>query len=328
MNIVQIINSLWSKWKNNFTSVGVDLGNANIKLVILSKNKRSYRVEGYALVSIDSYDTKTTEVDLMTHALRRARARLCSAVKNVVLGLPDKAVITKTIQVSAALREDELEHYFAINLKQHLAYSSHEVNFDFQLLGENHKDTTQQDVLLVASHKSNIDPRNAAITACGMTVGIIDVQSYAIERVVRLLQEFYTTEMMQLVGVIDLSATTMTLIVLRNTAVIFSRSENYVGVDVTAVFVKLITIQVQHILQVFYSNYQHGRIARLILIGGGSLHSGLAEQIQAELDTPVLVGNPFLGMDISAAIDVEELWRIAPALFLCTGFALRSFEED
>ena len=62
-----------------------------------------------------------------------------------------------------------------------------------------------------------------------------------------------------------------------------------------------------------------------MLAGGTASIDGLSELVQAQLNTPTLVANPFGEMSLSPKIDAINLANDAPSLMIACGLALRSF---
>ena len=60
--------------------------------------------------------------------------------------------------------------------------------------------------------------------------------------------------------------------------------------------------------------------------GGCASIPGIAELVEERLGVPTIVANPFANMAVSSRVSTQALSNDAPALMVCCGLALRSFE--
>ncbi len=359
---MQILNSLKSYFNlKPPVLAGLHIGASSLKLLCLSKTGERFQIEHYANVPLPSGAVLEKEIKdsaAITHAIKQLIAQTRGAIKHVAIALPDNAIISKTIQMDASLSEMQLEELIQFEAEQHLPHPLEEVSLDFQVTGINAKNSQLIDVLLVASHKKNVESRVEAITAGGLQVKAVDVESYAIERACQLLREQWPERgNQQTIVIFVLSALVLTLVVLHDNNVIFTRSENFGSEQltqsiqqrynlsyeeaeqaklnntlpadyVTSVlqpFEELVLLQIRRLLQFFFSASHYSEINHFVLAGGSAQLPGLAERITEQLNVQVVVANPFADMIIAPGINTALLNQEAPGLLLCTGLALRNF---
>jgi type IV pilus assembly protein PilM len=78
--------------------------------------------------------------------------------------------------------------------------------------------------------------------------------------------------------------------------------------------------------QTLYERNRKISIARVILIGGGSLLPGLREYWQRTVNVPTEIGNPFVRVQAPAELQ-ERLRILGPSYAVAVGLALREFAE-
>lgn len=342
---------------------GLHIGASSLKLLSLGKSGDRFQIEQLATTPLPAGAVLEKEIKdgaAVTAALKQLVAQTRGKIKNVAIALPDNVVISKVIQMDANLSEMQLENLIQFEAEQHLPHAIDEVNLDFQVLGPSAKNPQLIDVLLVASHKSNVEARLAAITAAGLEVKVIDVESYAIERACMLLRDEWPEQgNHQTVAVFVLSSLVSSLIVLHDNNVIFTRSENF-GSDqltksiqqrynmsyqdaeqaklnnslpsgyekeVLEPFEELVLLQIRRALQFFFSTAQYSELNHFVLAGGGARLPGLTQKITEQLNVKVSVADPFAQMQISSEVNATALREEAPALLLCSGLAMRNFVE-
>src|SRR5690242_2508385 len=92
--------------------IGVDLSSSSVKMVELTESgKGRYKLERYAVEPLPKdciIDGNINKLDVVSDALKRCHKRLGSTVRNLALALPNAAVISKKILVSAGQTEEEL----------------------------------------------------------------------------------------------------------------------------------------------------------------------------------------------------------------------------
>jgi type IV pilus assembly protein PilM len=167
-------------------------------------------------------------------AIRRAVKRAGAKASDVAVAISGDAAITKVIQMAANLSERDLEGQVEIQADQYIPFPMEEVSFDYEIIGPNEKDPELIDVLLVATRTENVEQRQAAVNAAGLSTQIVDVEAFALENACRLLShQIPDGGMGQSVAVVDIGASSTTFSVLQDLKVVYTRDFNFGGQQLT-----------------------------------------------------------------------------------------------
>jgi len=150
----------------------------------------SYRVESYAAEPTPQNamnEKAIVDAEAVGEAIRRAVKRSGAGAKEVAIAISGDAAITKVIQMPRALRERDLEAQVEMQADQYIPFPMDEVSYDFEVLGPSEKDPETNDVLLVATRTENVEQRQAAVNAAGLTAKIVDVEAFALENACKLM---------------------------------------------------------------------------------------------------------------------------------------------
>lgn len=339
--------------------VGVDIGSSSVKLVALSQHGQSYRIEGYACVSLPPTAVVDGNVEIpgeVSDAIERG-LKLCGGkLSHAVTAVPSSAVITKRMEISNAFAGLDLEEQVQVEADQFIPYPLDEVALDFEVLGPVEKAPELNDILLVACRRDDTDTREDAINGSGLKCEVIDIDTYAIERTLPLLEHDLSAA--PVIGIVDVGAATLTLNVFKGSKIIYNREQAFGGNDLTNMihqhkgmevteverllqsggldgdtmenlvlpFRITVVQQISRALQFYYSSGSQGQLSKLYLAGGTSGMEGLADMVADEIGVPTEVANPFRNLEVDAKINVGRLEQDAPGLLKACGLALRSFD--
>lgn len=340
--------------------VGIDIGSSSVKMVALSKRGNSLKLDSYAVVPLPStavIESSIQDAAQVSEAIERG-IKLCGgSLTTSVAAVPSSAVISKTVQLSNAFTEFELEDQVKLEADRFIPYPLNEVALDFEVLGPVTGNTELNNILLVACRRDDVEMREDAINGAGLKCEVIDVDRFGTERVFPMIHSELDQE--QLVGFVDIGASTLTLNVFKNGEIVYNREQAFGGNDLSNAihqqsglkagevenllrtgelsdelkqslvlpFRSTVSQQVSRALQFFYSSGPHNELNKLYLLGGTSAIEGLSEQMAAEVGLSVEVANPFAGMERDAKINADRLAQDAPTLAKACGLALRSFEH-
>jgi type IV pilus assembly protein PilM len=347
-------------------TVGLDISTTTVKLLELSKtNGRSdvrYRVEAYAVEPLPPnavVEKNIASVEAVGEAIQNVLRRSGSRAKRAVVAVSGSAVITKIIPMPAALSDSEMETQIELEADQYIPYPLEEVNLDFEVQGPSEKNPEMVDVLLAASRSENVDDRVAALDLAGLAAAVVDVEAYAMETACgQLLEQLPEQGKEKTVAVADIGATTTTLNVLHDNRIIYTREQNFGGLQLTEEiqrryglsreeagmakrqgglpdnyvpevlepFKEAVAQQVSRSLQFFYSSSTYNRVDQIVLAGGCASIPGLDEMIEEKMGTAATIANPFASMSVSSRVKPQALSNDAPSLMIACGLALRSFD--
>ncbi len=340
--------------------VGIDIGSSSVKLVALSKSGKGFSLDAYAIVSFSPnavVDGNIQDVSEVGSAIEKAVKVAGGKLSSAVTAVPASAVITKTIEMSSAFTEFELEDQIKVEADQFIPYPLDEVALDFEVQGASKNNANINDVLLVACRKTDVEQREDAVGAAGLDSEIVDVDTYAVERAIKVIMSDQG-DTNTLTGIVDIGASTLTLNVFKGTENIYTREQAFGGNDLTNLisqqygmsveeveqslrlgdiseeivdaavlpFRNTVAQQVSRALQFFYSSGAHGELETLYLSGGTSCIEGLAGQLEEELGLATQVANPFSSMSVNSRVNSVRLERDAQSLVKATGLALRGLQ--
>lgn len=345
--------------------VGLDISSSAVKLVELSRAGAGYKLEAYAVetlppAAVADHDVK--DPDLVAQAITKAFRKASTRTKNVAIAVPGSAAITKIIEVSAALSDDEIEEQIKYEADQHIPYPIEEVNLDFQIVGPSERSPDQVQVLLAACRTESIDHRVAALDIAGLKAAIVDVETYALQNACSLL----TGQMPdggegKTIMLVDMGATGTQINVLHDLETVYTRDLNFGGKQLTEDIMRHLGMdadtaesgkrdgtlpdqylreilpaylddmaqQISRTLQLYFSSANaHHNIDQILIGGGGAALPGIADTIQQQLQISTAVAQPFAGMKLPMLAKKDLLAQHAPSLLLAAGLALRAFDES
>lgn len=346
--------------------VGLDISSTAIKLIELSQTTGTaatmFRVENYAVEPLPPnavVEKKIADVQAVGETIEKAVAHSATKTRNAAAAVSGSAVITKIISMSATLSDAEMEAQIQLEADQYIPYPLEEVNIDFDVLGPSDSGGNMVDVLLAASRQENVDDRVSAMELGGLTATIVDVEAYAMESACTLILGARDEEGAErTVAIADIGATTTTLHVLHDGQTVYTREQNFGGLqlieevqrrygmarddalqqvtegglpenyatEVLGPFKEALAQQIGRALQFFYSASTFNHVDQIILAGGSAGIRGIDELVEERLGTATSIANPFTHMSLSSRIRASELNRDAPALMIAVGLALRGFD--
>lgn len=340
--------------------LGIDISSTTVKLLELSRQGGSYRVESYAVAHLPPeavIEKNVNQVETVGALIRDLVARSKTRVKRIAAAVSGSAVIIKTVTMPDGLSDEELEAQLAVEADQYIPYPLEEVAIDFEVLAPAANNTVT--VLLVACHQQTIDARVDALEIAGLAVGIMDVEVLAMGRALALLEKQLPGENLRSVAMVDIGASMTTLSVFSDGESVYTREQffgdkqltdeimNRYGLsfeeaglakkqqglpedyeqEVLQPFREALVQQVSRSLQFFLSSSEHASLDCIVLCGDVASISGLGELAQERLLTPVIIANPFADMTVGPRVDAQALVRDAPAMMLACGLAMRGVGE-
>lgn len=341
--------------------VGLDISSSAVKLLELSQDDSSYRVESYAVEPLHSdamNEREIKDIDAVGLAVEKVVKRSRTKSKFGAIAVAGSSVITKVIQMNASFSENDLVEQINIEAERYIPYPLDEINLDFQVIGPNAHNPDLNDVLLAASRTENIDTLVEVLSIGGLQAKVVDVEAYTIERSVGLIaSQLPNGGREQTIAVIDIGSALTTLSVLHDLKTIYTREQMFGGMllteeiqrrygltyeeagiakkqgglpdeytkEVLEPFQDSVVKQVNRALQLFYSSSQYNEIDYVILAGGTAALQGLSAKIEQEIKVPCIIANPFANMALSQTVSVPAINADAPSLMICCGLALRSF---
>lgn len=355
MNIGEIFGTMMGKVE---VLAGLDIGTTTIKFVELEgTTPQNMRLVRYAVESLPkdliSSEDATVNMEQMAEAVRRCWKKSGSSLKTVAVALPPSSVITKRVTMPRSDREDELITQVEAEANQYIPFPIDEINLDFQVLGASSADETDDDVLIVAARKDKVDERLAVVEAAGLKVAVMDVESYALANALRAL--VLDENLHKSVALFDIGAQAGHMYVIKDGDIVHTRdlpvggmaltnelsssigmpylevdhairngtlSEDQINLYVRP-FVSNLAAECIRAAQLYLGSGAKINLDSILLSGGASSLSGLAEEIQLSLKIPVLLARPLSSGGRSEKVSLNRFTKDEPSLMVATGLAMR-----
>lgn len=353
---------MFSSGKNG-SLIGLDITTSSVKLIELQRSGRDFVVESYAAEPTppSSINEKAiVDAEAVGEAVRRAVKRSGSKSREVAIAISGDAAITKVIQMPKNLNETDMEGQVELQADQYIPFPMEEVSFDYEVIGESERDPDMLDVLLVATRTENVEQRNSAVEAAGLTARVVDVEAFAVENACQLLtHQMADAGADHYVAIVDFGASTTTFSVLHDLKVIYTRDFAFGGQQLTEeimrtyglsmedagrakkegglpsnyqpevldAFMDDMSQQVSRSLQFFLASGSGREQPEQILICGGCANiPGVADVIGSHVGITTEVGDPLGQMKVSSRAKSQGVQRDSTALLTACGLALRSFD--
>lgn len=346
--------------KKNTIMLGLDISSSTVKLLELGQDDKGYIVESYAVVPLPAnsvVEKNIQEVGVVGDVVQAALAKSKTNVKLAAVAVSGAAVITKIIEIDGGLSDSELEVEIEQEADQYIPYPLDEVAIDFVVLGQSDRDEEQDQVLLAACRRENIEARTDALDIVSLTPKVVDIEAYALERVVAMVLPRLELDDEKVVAVVDIGNTTMTLSIFSEGETKYTREQSFGGSqlveeiqrrfglsrqeaasalrdgglpegyeeEVLDPFKDSIVQQITRALQFFFSFSAYSDVDYILLAGGVAVIPGLDDLVGEQLGSACSVVNPFENMAVAKNVDEQALENDAPAMVIACGLAMRSF---
>jgi type IV pilus assembly protein PilM len=341
--------------------IGVDIGSSSVKLLQLASTGSGYRVEAFAVEPVPEgavSEGSISEPEQVADAVKRALKRGGFKAKECAMAVTGSAVITKIINLPAELSEDDIEGQIEVEAGQYIPYPREEVSLDFEILGPSPRNADLLEILLAASKTEHVDTRREVAELAGLSVRVIDVESYAVANAFDLVRKRSGMDESETIGVLNIGSTVSTMIVLRGNRTIYTREHSFGGHqlieecmrrygmdleqasflqrgeeppagfedEVLEPFRQNVIQQISRALQFYASSSDYTSITTLFVTGGGASIPGLAEAVGNEVGISCEVADPLKDLRLSSKTNARALDQARPALTTACGLAMRGFD--
>ncbi len=357
-NVKQQITSLLSVRRSGSNDmVGLDIGPDRIKLLRINSESEPYQVLEYASAPLPAGVIVKDEIknpSAIASALRDVLRLSGTTAKYAAVAIPRTLAIIKTITVDKRLKPSDIETRAWIEANRLFPDLIGNIYLDFTVTGPSTTAPDQVDLLLVACRKEHIKPYLELVQQGGLIPRIVDVNCYALERILQLAM--HNTPELKTVALLNLNLTQISLVVIHNKQLIHAHDQGYDGqrlltqveefikskrsqpgmenapivVD-DAAYYKVVQenfiSHLRHTIHFFYSSRANITIDKIILSGDCTVIPDLTSFIEKEIGIKTELANPFQNMKINSRLNADEMTKNAPALMLCSGLALSGMGE-
>lgn len=301
--------------------LGIDLRAGSVKIIELSRDNKRYCIQGFGeselpLHAVEGHVIK--DVDVVAECIKQLLFDAKFASRQAVMAVPDSAVMTHRIQIHNDLNEREIEALVVMEAEKYSTSSLFELNIDFKVLGISSINSRMLDVLIVATRAENVTNRILLAKLAGLTMTIVDVETFVVERVIQRLFQYEH----QVTALFNINIASMHLYILLGMKVIYSREE---CVDNQEIVSEEVGVRLKKMLQSFSLIHQSHRVNQIILAGEIVCQFETSQSITCYLDLTTMVLNPIESMMLSEKINQENLQLKAPSMMMACGLALRHF---
>ncbi len=344
--------------------VGLDISSSSVKLVELGQDESGeFVLERFAMEPFEKgwiVDGQIEKFDEVADAVRRLVLKSGTKTKDVVMAMPQSAVITKKIMLPAGLREEELEVQVESEANQYIPFSLDEVSLDFCVIGPSATSVGDVEVLIAASRKDRVQDRQGLAEAAGVRTVVLDIESHASRLAMsRIVHALPNKGRDSLVALFEIGADTTSLKVLLDDELLYDRDQAFGGSQLTqlisrqygfsfeeaeqkklesdlpedyesqilAPFVDSLSQEIGRALQYFFTSTPHHKVHYVMLAGGTATLPGLKERVIELTGFACKVVNPFDNMSFGSAVRESKLYREAPSYLTACGLAMRRFAK-
>jgi len=342
--------------------IGLDISSSSVKLVELGQTAAGeYVLERFASEPFEKgwiTDGQIEKFDEVTAAVKRVIAKSGTRTKQVVMAMPQSAVITKKIMLPAGLREEEMELQVESEANQYIPFSLDEVSLDFCVIGPSPTSAGDVEVLIAASRKDRVQDRQGLAEAAGLKPMVLDIESHASRMAMgRVVAALPNEGRDALVALFEIGADTTSLKVLRDDEMLYDRDQAFGGSQLTqlisrqygflfeeaeakklngdlpedyestilAPFVDSLSQEIGRALQYFFTSTPHHKVHYVMLAGGTATLPGLKDRVTDLTGFASSVVNPFDHMQLGSAVRESRVRREAPSYLTACGLAMRRF---
>ncbi len=347
---------MFGLFKKKKDLVGIDIGSNSIKLVQLWQTKDGYQLLNAAIMPLPPeaiVDNSLMDTAAVVDAVKSLVDSLGIKIKDAACSISGNAVIIRKI-ILPAMTTEELEDQISWEAEQYIPFDIKDVYIDFQILGPDPIDPSKIQVLLVASKKDIINDYCAVFSDAGLSLNVMDVDSFAVQNAFELNSE----PCEDVRALINVGAGVMNINVVKGETSLFTRDVQMGGNQYSEEIQKQLGVSAQqaetmkmlasdkqasHLVDVinrvnetlaqeirrsvdFYNSTASGeeRIVKVSMSGGCSKMAGLRESVSGKLGIEVDSLNPFERIKYNDKdFDPEYLQEIAPLMAVGVGLAIR-----
>ena len=342
--------------------IGLDISSSSAKLVELGLSATGdYVLERMASEPFEKgwiTDGQIEKFDEVVGAVRKLLDKSGTKTRQVVMAMPQSAVITKRIMLPAGLRDEELELQVETEANQYIPFSLDEVSLDFCVIGPSPTSGGDIEVLIAASRKERVQDRQGLAEAAGLKPVVLDIESHASLLAMSRITDTLPNEGRDaLVALFEIGADTTSLKVLREGEMLYDRDQAFGGAQLTTLisrqygfsfeeaeqkklsndlpedydsqvlnpFVDSLSQEIGRALQYFFTSTPHHKVHYVMLAGGTATLPGLKDRVTDLTGFASMVVNPFEGMKIGNHVKETKVRKESPSYLTACGLAMRRF---
>jgi type IV pilus assembly protein PilM len=340
--------------------VGLDIGSSALKLFEVVDNKGGPFLNRFYQIPLERgviVDGALVDPDKLSQTAKELFKQAGFSQRGIVTSLSGHSAIIKKVTFPS-LEENELRDMIHDEASKYLPFDNmDEVNFDFQILGKNEYNSNQMEVILVAAKKDIIESYTDALESAGLTVMIMDVDSFALETMYEANYDFEDSDVVVLVNI---GASITNINVVKGGRSVFTRDFTLGGNTMTeaiqatyglpfeaaeqlkiqgpegdeqvrqSFWVSLLTyaapicVEIERSVDYYRSTSGGENIKKILLAGGVANVPGIVDELSQRLNIEAEIVNPFIRVDYKKKeFSAEQMQKLNPVAGVGIGLALR-----
>lgn len=297
--------------------VGIDINANSIRLVEISYFESNYQVEACINIALEN----PTSDKMIITALKKIIEQNSLKTKDAAVALSHTTVIIKEIEVEKGLTDKEIEDFLQFNIERYTGELTSNISFDYYTIDTPVKTSPHIILRLIMIRREYVEECVKLLQATSLCPKIADIDSYALERVVR--HQF--KNIVGLIAIINIDHGTILIVVIDYEKTVYVHKDLISDgeLDSPSQIVMQLKLKVQPVFSTL-----HQPIEKIILSGEKATFAGLIEAIHIQFNIQVIILNPFLGMKLSSAVSDQLEQKMARAMAISCGLALRVNEMN
>jgi Tfp pilus assembly PilM family ATPase len=312
-----VLRNLKMFMKNMIASVNQQYGlaiyinNGVIKLIeIFRDSKRHYKISALLRTEYDKGNGNQTLFETLKKSLEQLRPHS----QYVVTALPYTEIITKDIQVAAKITGKALHDFIYHNIENYFACSAEEISYDYEIFSVKKTMSEKVNLRVYAVRREKVEQIVNIMRAVGLQPKIIDVNIFALARVVNLLG--YDG----IKASINIDFNAIQFGVMEQDKLIFAHEEGFADPEE-------IMQKIENCLQ-FYLAVLPRPLEKIIVTGDYASDLALNDMLAAHINVPIFTAYPQSKISTTSECLKGSNIQLAPSMMIPLGLALRCFEDD
>lgn len=334
--------------------VGLDIGSKTIKIVELEKTRDAYKLKASGIIGYKSNTPEhladDKELAVLSDVIRKLHKEAKIVGREVVASIPETQVYTRMIRLPM-LTDSEISSAIKWEAEQYIPFPVEEAVIDYQIIDRKENATPPQVyVLLIAAPKVLVNRYVKLIQMSKLDLVAVETELMAISRSICPVD--------QTVLVADFGARSTNIAIVKNSALMMSRSIPTAGDALTRAvaqglgieaqqaeeykktyglteqnldgkiksilypILRMVSDEIKKAVHYFQSEAESEQPKSIILTGGSAGMPEVASIMTELLGIEVLIGNPFTKVQIDSVI-VKQLANFLPYYSVSVGLAMR-----
>lgn len=296
--------------------IGIELHESQIRFIRLTTALQQPKIE-YAVIQDlppgcvieGKIKDQATIIQLLSQIVQETESQGIATA----ISLPAQGAMSQRLMLSPELTDEECEAEIATYLKQHFPSSQHILCFDFAKLAL--PEPVLDNILFVASREELRDSYAQLVTAAGLSLQVVDIDSYALVRAA--CYGLCDRESLPVTMIIDMGMLLVRFVGYHGGEIIFFQQWHMP--EIAQDFSTELTQQVKRILQ----NFPQVPIQKIIMLGADAVTRRMAVLLKIHISIPIVHANPFADLAFRDQSLAEMAMQNTQRLMTCFGLVMR-----